>query len=675
MSFNTIEYCLEKNIPSFSFDMDYTKRPNINWSSINKNNMNQYVKKEKNGFAILTGPEFLVLDIDLKHKVSQQIQDDIMNQCCAIEKTPGGFHCWFRNDMRTNHMKSRTNITWDGISTEGLDIRAKGGICYVAPSHYTDMNGETKVYKWIKGDLTTVKTIPSEILEKIIYSDIDSQNPQSIAPSIMDEEFIIEHFEENGEKKLKLTTRLRNCLVDKESTHSQSRHSCIFITKGKSKFSGHVNCFSHGKKKLESEEMIDYIKTYWPECVAENSENGNYIAMKEEWEQTRFYLMSQGCIVEIKENYDFDFLTIERAKTNYGNTHRILQLADDKYHSVDFLSRWLRDPERKTYENITMINTYEPKSYSIFQGFSFERIPTILDNDLKKRVFTRFMDIIDHITNRNKKTKEYLLFWFAHMLQKPFENPLTCIIITGKQGCGKDMIGQFIGKYVIGEYLYVDYDNPLDFWEKHDLGRQGKLFIHCEESIGWLNKKFSSLFKARITSATMTLNPKGLNKYTTKNHCHYYLTTNDPEPVKCEESDRRYVIIPSGSWYVSNNEFWKETASILNCVEAGKIIGDYLMSLDISKFCPQTIPQNDYKDLLIETNKKPEDLFIEQWKGVSKTADELYDEYKKFCGKMEIIEIKTKLGLGKSLAVYIRDEKLYKKCDNTNTLYSITPFK
>ena len=96
---DTVKYCIDNSIPCFSFPMDSSKKVNIKWSNINTNNFKEYINPSHNGFAIITGITHFVIDFDEdKYNPPQQIKDILSENCSAIEKTPGGFHFWFKND-------------------------------------------------------------------------------------------------------------------------------------------------------------------------------------------------------------------------------------------------------------------------------------------------------------------------------------------------------------------------------------------------------------------------------------------------------------------------------------------------------------------------------------------------------------------------------------------------
>jgi hypothetical protein len=151
--------------------MDSNKTCKVKWSEINDKNFTSYLNQYDNGFAIITGHKYFVIDFDLKHNPSHEIYNLLSEHCKAIEKTPGGFHFWFLNDSRTSHFTSITDAHWNNNKIAGLDIRAKGGIIYCTPSRYTSDSGEIKRYTWLKGNLSTAIPLPTEILEHLCYSD------------------------------------------------------------------------------------------------------------------------------------------------------------------------------------------------------------------------------------------------------------------------------------------------------------------------------------------------------------------------------------------------------------------------------------------------------------------------------------------------------------------------
>ena len=166
-TFNTKEYCISHHIPAFSFTLNDTKECSDNWKSLTPTNFAWRINDYDNGFAVITGFTHMVVDFDLKHNPPQAIYDVLNESCSAVERTPGGYHFWFLLDEHSTLYKNKTEVCWDNVVIEGLDIRTKGGICYCAPSHYVAANGSVKQYTWMRGDLSTATTMPSTVYTRM----------------------------------------------------------------------------------------------------------------------------------------------------------------------------------------------------------------------------------------------------------------------------------------------------------------------------------------------------------------------------------------------------------------------------------------------------------------------------------------------------------------------------
>lgn len=181
-TFNTIQYCLDNNIASFTFMMDHTKSIEQPWKHINNSNFKSYITAYENGFAIITDGQYIVVDFDIKHSPPQYIYDKLHSQCNAVEKTPGGYHFWYKVDNRTAHIQSETDIFWGNSKIKGLDVRAKGGIAFCSPTRYITIDNEDAEYIWIKGNLSSAREMPSEILELLTRdSTVDTKDPDTVS--------------------------------------------------------------------------------------------------------------------------------------------------------------------------------------------------------------------------------------------------------------------------------------------------------------------------------------------------------------------------------------------------------------------------------------------------------------------------------------------------------------
>lgn len=168
--FNTVEYCINNSIPCFSTQLTADKRPG-HWKHITQDNFKEYINPKHNGFALLTGHTHIMIDIDFKHNVPDAITQLLKTHCKAYERTPGGYHFYFLVDERTQFLRNASERYWNNSKIPGIDFRALGGISYISPCNYIDINGNAKRYEWEHGNLSTATVIPDAIFEAIDYPD------------------------------------------------------------------------------------------------------------------------------------------------------------------------------------------------------------------------------------------------------------------------------------------------------------------------------------------------------------------------------------------------------------------------------------------------------------------------------------------------------------------------
>jgi len=379
-----------------------------------------------------------------------------------------------------------------------------------------------------------------------------------------------------------------------------------------------------------------------------------YDERKAEFEENHFYYAPSNTIAEVNGD-NIAFYEIPHAKTmfiKYDFTHS--KLIKDR---TSFIDLWLHDNNRRTITNIDQKPSDDPNTYSpptIFRYTTFE------DADDQGEV-KLFLDLVDILTGKQKPLAEYLLNWTAHIIQKPFENPKTAIILTGEKGCGKDTYGDLISEWIVGEKYYHNYTSTTQFWDKYDCDRLNKFFIKLEEASGALNRQHIGEMKARITAHNQTFNPKGVKSMTTNNYNRFLFTSNEAKPVQVEDAERRFNVFACSADQVGKHEYWDEIRNMLFCPRGAAVIGKYLATLDISKFDPRKLPENAYQNHIIESEQSAEAQFIKNWDGADATATELFHLYQYYCRDNELPYVKSAQMLGHRLCKFIRDGVLQKK--------------
>jgi hypothetical protein len=156
-----------------------------------------------------------------------------------------------------------------------------------------------------------------------------------------------------------------------------------------------------------------------------------------------------------------------------------------------------------------------------------------------------YQAFIDHVNaSCSPQEANYLLMWLAAKVQRPQNMLGTMIILSGRQGCGKTIVCDIIGK-MMG--LHNAIKIPMaDLTSSFNSQYANKLFIDVEEYNPGSSKMLKDLrekVKNLITSQTMLVNPKGIIAFENPAYHSVIATTNSTTPEEISFDNRRMTFI------------------------------------------------------------------------------------------------------------------------------------
>lgn len=383
----------------------------------------------------------------------------------------------------------------------------------------------------------------------------------------------------------------------------------------------------------------------------EEKMNETYQQMKQKFEMNHFYFERTNTIVRENENGKLQHFEIKHANVAFNG---MILGKDDFGRKILFMTHWIQDPDRKIIRELVMKMPEECSKYeySLFRGFDYKRIKQEVDEKTAKEYVEIFEDLVLANSGDEEIVKDHVMKGFAHMIQKPFKrmNVLTAFA-TPDQGTGKDTM-MLIIKKVIGDSHTAHYTSTEQYWDKHDTKQEGAIFVYLEEACSKQNKEKEGQLKARITADVLGCNPKGIKGYDVPNVGNQYMTTNEPEPFKITEQDRRgFLIKPSARL---KNQDWGYIYELIYKPEFIRVIGEYLEKIDLNGWKASAYPETAVKTHMKEFSKTPEAQFIEQWDSNGKwvLGKDLFRDYKAFCDENGLIGSMSMLSMCKKLLHY-----------------------
>jgi len=364
-----------------------------------------------------------------------------------------------------------------------------------------------------------------------------------------------------------------------------------------------------------------------------SNKDQEYLIWKERFERTHIKIINTASyfkrITTELPNGDEQF---EKYKI-FNRTELINAYEHESYTKIDpdtnrrkkikFINEWIGDGNirRKDDSKIlppplhcpsNVLNLWKPSNY---YGRNIEE-----NNDkYDKTAVNMWLNHVKVMCDHDMSAYEYVINWFAHLLQKPAEKA-PHLIITGQQGTGKTIALAPIKKIMGGGYFETTQPER-DVWGNFNPLMATSLLVvlsECDKrnAYGAENK-----IKGLITDEEMTINDKGIQPFVIQSFHRFITPTNSFDPVKLEHDERRNMIIKMSDEFKKNWDYFKNFATTWDNEDSCLSLYSYLMDVDISNWNRWLIPHTEYHKQLVEFSRNPLDEFFEWFVGRACTED------------------------------------------------------
>ena len=259
---------------------------------------------------------------------------------------------------------------------------------------------------------------------------------------------------------------------------------------------------------------------------------------------------------------------------------------------------------------------YDFKVYSLEKNiFSLYNQPTTHEATPLPVEVEKIIDLIasersiDNEITINQEKKEFVLNWFANIIQHPESRNKTCLQIVSVQGIGKNIISNAICDYIGKTYSLpnLDINNILG---NYNGVIENKLFV-CINEVNTADKDNEKM-KSIITEDTINFNVKYGGQYVGENLANYLIYTNNIDTKTITKDDRRFAyIISEGLPY--DKSFYANICEKNSCSHLRKDLQEqfinHLLSRDLSNYSPDIAPEFDKQKLYDKRNECRSPIF------------------------------------------------------------------
>lgn len=281
----------------------------------------------------------------------------------------------------------------------------------------------------------------------------------------------------------------------------------------------------------------------------------------------------------------------------YANRHYVeltITKKGTKQERRPLAKRWMEWEHRFALEKIT----YEPGkerlrdgNWNQWTGWGCEPSP----GDIEP-----WNALLDFVFKGHPEARIWFEKWCAYPLQHPGTKMFTSSVIWGvEHGTGKTLIA-YILRRIYG-------DNFVEIKNKHLRGgfnewAENKQFVYGDEITGSDRRVDADLIKGLITQEVMRINAKYVPSYDIPDCVNYYFTSNHPDALFLEDTDRRFFIHEVvGS--PNDREFYNKVDAWLRG-DGPTHLFHHLLNLDCSGFDPRAPAMvTTSKQAMIRDNK------------------------------------------------------------------------
>lgn len=246
-----------------------------------------------------------------------------------------------------------------------------------------------------------------------------------------------------------------------------------------------------------------------------------------------------------------EFLKIEAFHNKY---------APHKLDGKPLSKLWMESKRRRDYDDVVFMPGQKapPRSFNYWRGFAYEPAPSMAWGTPRARaaVDAWTEHLRENVARGNEDHARWIIGWLAHMVQRPWEKPLTALVLRGGKGVGKG----------------APLDRVRDLFPAHSMSTAkrklliGEFTAHLKKLVFFVldecfwsgDKEAEGVLKDLITGNQHNINEKHVNIYPVANLTRIAIIGNEDWLVPSSADERRYAVFDVGDGRKQNRAFFKE---------------------------------------------------------------------------------------------------------------------
>ena len=316
----------------------------------------------------------------------------------------------------------------------------------------------------------------------------------------------------------------------------------------------------------------------------------------------------KAAILHIKSRDEYELLSVEAFKTWLKNKTILVEgNTKGSVKDIPLAEFWLKNSNRRQYEGMVFVpNRKPPKMYNLWQGFTYEP---------KEGDCSKFLDHIKYnICQGNVALNRWVIGWFADIVQHPDKKCGTSLVIRGKQGVGKTIVGEIIGKLLGPHYTLVA--DPRYITGRFNSHISACLLLHADEAFWAGDHSAEGKLKDLITGYKQPIEFKGRESIFVDNFVRLLVIGNQGWLVPAGLEERRFGVLDAGDAKRGDTAYF---AALIDQMEHG----GYEAEVQFGRFLRDYVPGLKRREgKIIQPDDDPKYGYVYEFPPLAKCREE-----------------------------------------------------
>lgn len=266
---------------------------------------------------------------------------------------------------------------------------------------------------------------------------------------------------------------------------------------------------------------------------------------------------------------------------------------------------WMRSTRRRSYDGMVFMpeKTAPDRFYNLWRGFAVEPLPRdVQPTEEMKNGVEKFLDHArGNVCRGEDSLYRWLIGYFAHLVQRPWEKPLVALVFRGGKGVGKNALVERVGGLLGGHFLLTS--NRRFMVGNFNGHLENCLMFALDEAFWSGDKQAEGQLKDLITGKEHVIEHKGKEHFRVENLTRIVIIGNEDWLVPSTADERRFAVFDVGDGRKKDKSYFVDMRESL---EAGgyryllRFLLDYdLTGIDINE-APQTAGLLDQKHATLD---------------------------------------------------------------------------